>query len=475
MDRRMPRPRHIVIIGGGIIGTTTAYFLTRHPEYNPSIHHITLLEATSIAAAASGKAGGLLGLWAYPTCLVPLSYRLHAELAAEHGGAERWGYRRVDCGQIAATVKARTTSTPKKAKRAKGRTNGRASSFTAPVEQHNGQQIHGHGLNGGEGAPSFSSAPAQIDGDGKAWVKLPKQDEAAAALLHESVLPVDLDWINGDLVGEYAEMGLPGYTETAQVHPLRFTTSMAELARSRGAEIRTKSKVTRIGLSASGTAVKSIDYLDRATNSTRTVLGVTDVVVAAGPWTGRLFPRTRVEGLRAHSVVFAADVSPYAVFTNISLPAAWVPAHRLARGQKRRRHKKGTVDPEMYARPGGEVYACGEPDHAVPLPDTADQVECDELQCDDMVAYIAAVSAVLGAAPVTAKQACYMPRHMRPGQESTPLVGGTSIDGLWVAAGHTCWGIQNGPATGKLMSEFIFEGAPKSAEIGELDPRQFQI
>jgi glycine/D-amino acid oxidase-like deaminating enzyme len=32
-------------------------------------------------------------------------------------------------------------------------------------------------------------------------------------------------------------------------------------------------------------------------------------------------------------------------------------------------------------------------------------------------------------------------------------------------------GIQNGPATGKLMSEFVFDGGAKSAKIASLDPR----
>ena len=40
-----------------------------------------------------------------------------------------------------------------------------------------------------------------------------------------------------------------------------------------------------------------------------------------------------------------------------------------------------------------------------------------------------------------------------------------------MAAGHTCWGIQNAPATGKLMSEVLFDGEAKSAKIGALDPR----
>ncbi|KAI1429533.1 FAD dependent oxidoreductase [Xylaria sp. FL1777] len=475
-SRSIPRPRHIVIIGGGIIGTTTAYYLTRHPSFNPLIHHITLVEATSIAAGASGKAGGLLGLWAYPMCMVPLSYRLHAELAAEHDGPARWGYRRLECVQIAATVKGKDSRSKAKSKGRKStsnktkRANPRESTSTLqqglqepiPSQPHNGCPSLSHSVQQSQQVQDL----AQLQDEAKDWQKLPKQDKVATTLMRQSVLPADLDWIDSELVGEYAEMGLDGYTETAQVHPHQFTTSMADLAHSAGVEIRLNAKVTKIGISHGG--VKTVEYIDRVTGSLRTMLGVTDVVVAAGPWCSSLLPQTKVEGLRAHSVVFEADVTPYAVFTNISLPANWIPPHR------QRRVHSGNVDPEMYARPG-EVYACGECDPTVPLPETADLVEVDEAQCDDMVAYIGTVSTTLKAAPVTAKQACYMPRHLRPGQESIPLVGGTAVEGLWVAAGHTCWGIQNGPATGKLMSEFIFEGSAKSADVAELDPRQFGI
>ncbi len=85
------------------------------------------------------------------------------------------------------------------------------------------------------------------------------------------------------------------------------------------------------------------------------------------------------------------------------------------------------------------------------------------------------VSPVLGAAPIKAKQACYLPRHVRFGDERSPLVGRTTVPGLWVASGHTCWGIQNGPATGCLMAEFLLDGEARSADIDELDPRKFKV
>lgn len=304
-------------------------------------------------------------------------------------------------------------------------------------------------------------------------------------LLKESVLPADLDWIDRAVVTDWADMGRPGATETAQVHPFYFTTFLGEMARAAGVDVRTRAKVVKLGTTKTG--VDSVEYLDRETGEVKTITDVTDIIVSSGPWTGRVLPRSKVEGLRAHSVVYEADVSPYAVFTDIELPADFVPDHRMEKGQKRRH--RGNVDPEIYARPFGEVYACGasphpcldtpnpagETDHLVALPETADEVAYDEAQCDDITAYIGIISPVLAAAPIKARQACYLPQHIRFGTESGPLVGATTTRGLWVAAGHTCWGIQNGPGTGKLMSEFVFDGEARSADVGNLDPRKFKV
>jgi glycine/D-amino acid oxidase-like deaminating enzyme len=70
---------------------------------------------------------------------------------------------------------------------------------------------------------------------------------------------------------------------------------------------------------------------------------------------------------------------------------------------------------------------------------------------------------------VLVKQACYLP-HVSGG--GGPLIGETGSKGLFMASGHTCWGIQNSCATGKLISEFVFEGGAKSARIDSLDPRR---
>ena len=150
-------------LGGGIIGCCSAYFLTRHPSYDRTRHKITLLEASDIAGGASGKAGGLLAQWAYPSNLVDLSYPLHAQLAKEHDGKNRWGYRETNCGQIVVRGRAMTDK---------------------PERKDQGESLQ-------------------------------KRSRAAMSKLKSSSTPEDLDWIEPDLLRAYESMSGPG--ETAQV------------------------------------------------------------------------------------------------------------------------------------------------------------------------------------------------------------------------------------------------------------------
>ena len=378
-------------------------------------------------------------MWAYPACLVPLSFRLHAELAARHDGPARWGYRRVGCGSFSATVTSESLAQLRRASASAAS----ASEADAAGKSDPEQPVPSSRLGNGPG----SGGPDDGSADQKAWEKLPKQDDDAKAKLqpHPSGLPADLDWVDAALVDEYHEMGGPGKSDTAQVHPFHFTTAIAALAQEKGVAVRLRAQATKLHYAPDGAApgggerIASVEYVDRDSGEAHTLTDVTDVVVAAGPWTGRLLPKTRVEGLRAHSVVWDANVSPYAVFTDVALPPDYVPDHRARMGQKRKH--RGRVDPEIYARPGNEVYACGkfhpffhfdtqlrtvlsrqqtdvptgEPDKTIPLPDTADQVQFDRAQCDDLIAYVATVSPALATAPVRTRQACYLPRHMRFG------------------------------------------------------------
>jgi glycine/D-amino acid oxidase-like deaminating enzyme len=84
------------ILGTGIIGLSTAYFLSASPTTPPSSIH--LIEPSPILfALASGFAGGFLASdWVASECeeLGKLSFRLHKELAEKEGGKGVWGYER---------------------------------------------------------------------------------------------------------------------------------------------------------------------------------------------------------------------------------------------------------------------------------------------------------------------------------------------------------------------------------------------
>jgi glycine/D-amino acid oxidase-like deaminating enzyme len=83
---------NVLICGGGVIGASTAYFLSRRGA------QVTVVESTGLANAASGKSGGFLARdWCEGSPLAPLarrSFDLHAELAETI--ADDWGYRRMD-------------------------------------------------------------------------------------------------------------------------------------------------------------------------------------------------------------------------------------------------------------------------------------------------------------------------------------------------------------------------------------------
>ncbi|KQK20894.1 putative oxidoreductase C1F5.03c [Brachypodium distachyon] len=90
-------PRRVVVCGGGVVGACTAYFLSTHAA-SPTVP--TLIEKSSPACAASGKAGGFLALdWSDSTpslsALARASFALHGRLAAALDGADAYGFRPV--------------------------------------------------------------------------------------------------------------------------------------------------------------------------------------------------------------------------------------------------------------------------------------------------------------------------------------------------------------------------------------------
>ncbi|KAF8516052.1 FAD dependent oxidoreductase [Gautieria morchelliformis] len=410
MSTSPAQERRIVIVGGGIIGCTSAYYLTRHPFFPASNHHITLLEASTIAGGASGKAAGLVANWAYPHELTEVSFEEHKKLAVRHAGKERWGWREVTCGQW----------------------EGRPVNDSAGGKSRPGNAgLHSH---------SHSQSPGATG------------------------LPDDLDWVDQALTDAYASMAGPG--ATAQVHPYEFTTSMLALAREVAGErleIIEGAKVVSIER-ANASATKERGSSDRGKSDR--VVGVTytpttgshtvhipadSILLAAGPWSPTLMPSLPITATRSHSIVIepTRPLSPHVLFTTIHSADA------------------GEGSPEIYARPHNRAYACS-PGDDTPLPPLASLVEVSPSSILALRQEVGSISTPLRDGRVETEQACYLPL-------GGPIVGAVDeLQGLIVAAGHTCWGICNAPGTAKAVAELMMEGTlGKEWKLDKLRPSGF--
>lgn len=365
------KKQNIVIIGGGIIGSTTAYYLTRHPKYDPNNISIVLIEGVDIASAASGKAGGLLSLNMHGSrtvSLAKLSYELHEKLAQEHDGEKNWGYRKLDTLEI----------------------------ISSPSPKRRG------------------------------------------------VLPKTLDWVDMEKIEYVSVLGTK--STTAQVHPYHFTRTIFFLAEEKGVKL-----ILGRVLPLDGT--KTVRYIPKDELLVHTIYA-DSIVIAAGPWTGQLCPEIPISGSRAHSIVVTIDqpLSAHALFIDM----------KLQNGQH--------VSPEIYARKD-ELYICGYSDSA-PLPPTADDVQVKPGSCEALKAWADELSIAIKKGTVKTKQACYLP--VCTTCISGPFIGKVK-EGLYIGSGHGCWGICNGPGTGKVLSEIILDGVAISADVTDLQPVFLQM
>ena len=251
-------------------------------------------------------------------------------------------------------------------------------------------------------------------------------------------------WLDGS--GIVTAM-LGSQATTAQVTPARFTAALVDAARARGARIHTGvvADVVRRGDAASGVVTADGETLEGDA-----------IVLAMGPWTGRLAGRLRlpsVYGLKGYSVTLAApDVPAHALFVD----------YRTADGR--------ALEPEIFPRPEGEVYVCGMADPA-PLPDSPEAVEVNESCCDTLARAAGRVSAALASARIVRRQACYRPVT----DDGVPVIGPVpGARGVFVATGHGPWGILNAPATGLAMAELIADGAAKLVDLRPFDPARLR-
>jgi glycine/D-amino acid oxidase-like deaminating enzyme len=242
-------------------------------------------------------------------------------------------------------------------------------------------------------------------------------------------------WMDGE---SSVRAVIGSHETTAQLNPAPFTTALAEAS---GA-------VVRRGV-VQALAVR--DGVARGLRVDGETLAADAVVLALGPWTsavaGRLLPRIR--GLKGYSVTLTGlDLPAHSVFMD----------YRTADGR--------VLEPEIFPRPGGEVYVCGMRD-LQPLPESAEGVEVDDAACDVLARAAGRVCTALTRATIVRRQACYRPVT----DDGLPLIGRVpGVAGAYVATGHGPWGMLNAPATGLALAELIAEGAAKIVDLTAFDP-----
>ena len=254
----------------------------------------------------------------------------------------------------------------------------------------------------------------------------------------------DLDWLS-DGVRLQQQLGSP--ETTAQVHPGRFTQALMRAAQSRGAELR-PGRVTGLARHNGGARGVLVEG---------EIVEADAVVIAMGPWSieaAGWLPLPGVFGLKGHSLVFETGtrVPPEALFLE----------YQEASG--------AVVSPELFPRADGTTYVCAISSES-PLPESAADVAPDPGAVERLQAICARLSPALALSKIVARQACYRPVT----RDGLPLIGSVpGLDKVFVATGHSVWGILNAPATGEAICELILDGAARTVDVSSFDPGRLE-
>ncbi|MGI4806581.1 MAG: NAD(P)/FAD-dependent oxidoreductase [Janthinobacterium lividum] len=251
------------------------------------------------------------------------------------------------------------------------------------------------------------------------------------------------DWVGTDVaIGQ--RIGTP--SSTAQVHPARFTAATMRAAETHGAILH-MGRAT--GLLRRGERVCGVQLEDGT-------LSADAVVIAMGPWSAlasEWLELPPVYGLKGHSLVFetGTQLPAEALFLDYSDPAG------------------GTLSPEIFPRADGTTYVCGISSET-PVPVDPALIAPDRGALERLAALCARVSPVLASAPVVASGACYRPVT----DDGLPLIGPVGgADGVFVATGHSVWGILNAPATGETVAELVLDGTACTIDVSPFNPARF--
>jgi glycine/D-amino acid oxidase-like deaminating enzyme len=255
-------------------------------------------------------------------------------------------------------------------------------------------------------------------------------------------MPEELAWLDSTAV-PYAVLGTTA--TTAQVHPAQFTQALVHATCQRGVHVH---KGCVEGLHITHGQVHGVRVDGQ-------LLPADVVVIALGPWSCCLttgLPLPPVWGLKGHSITLR--------------PSTPLPAQALFLDYVTTTGEH--LAPEVYPRPDGEVYLCGLSEE-VPLPVSPELVQ-PRPEAGLLLQKIAAeLSSSLAGLQPQRVQACYRPVSADGLPFLDPL---PEVTGVYLATGHSCWGILNAPASGLAMAELTVDGQAKSIDLAPFAPQR---
>ncbi|KAL4926754.1 NAD(P)/FAD-dependent oxidoreductase [Aspergillus undulatus] len=428
-----------IILGGGIIGASIAYYLSLQPQPSSQSsserEEIHIIESShTLFSSASGYAAGFLAKDWFEPSLLPLgeySFGLHESLAKEHGGDKKWGFMKGTALSLGST--------------------------DAGVGGARGDDWLRSGTSRAETA---TSSPAIVE-EGPTWLTR----QAGTALERIS------------------DRGT-----VAQVDPLRLSHFLLDKALSQGVKLHQPSTATSLITSASGT-ITAVKILNINTKEEST-LQCTNLIIASGSWTPRvfstLFPdssaKMPIYPLAGYSLVIRSPRYTYtsehekeaegshAVFTTHPPTAGFAP--------------------EMFSREGSEIYIAGLNSTRIPVPERVEDLQkyWDEEEMDRLKDV---TIRLMGKLPAGQKEStdgvlnendltilreglCLRPVSERGvpfvGRVEESDLGGIKSckgGGIFVAAGHGPWGISLALGTGAVMADLV-RGVKPSVDVSGL-------
>ena len=406
----------IVIVGGGIIGTATAYYLSESHS-NPSSIHI-IESAPRLFASASGYAGGFLAKDWFSAPVAPLgelSFDLHRQLAQEYHGQKRWGYAP-------------------------------STALSLTIDEGRRGVVRGEDwLLGGTSRADVSAAA----GEGN--------------VLREDGTP---GWLTSQKGGTLETIS--SADGCAQVEPRQLCEFLMERCLERGVQLHIPARATGVVRGEDGT-LNGVVVQNDGTNMPATI-GCESIILAAGAWTpsafAQLFPESKLK----------IPISPLAGHSiNVRSPR-----HALANEERYGRchaifaapSKDWSFAPEAISRMGGEIFVGGLNSETIPLPRLATDTKVDPKAIEELKKVtVKLVGLAVSDKEETEKDDLQVTREalcFRPVTRSgTPILAriederlGNSIKmakggGVYVAAGHGPWGISLSLGTGKIMAEMV--------------------